>query len=179
MRTIGRFLDLSGLTVLWDRIKELLGTKADAVSGKGLSTNDYSDAEKEKVSNAVSGISVSPNTLSVTKNNGSTTDIPMGDIFGMATSGEAGLMSASDKEKLDSFEPASHYALKADIASAYVYRGSVSAMEELPQNAQNGDVYNVETDGMNYAWNGERWDSLGAPMGAQALTPEEIEQVLN
>lgn len=50
MRTIGRFLDLSGLTVLWDRIKELLGTKADAVSGKGLSTNDYSDAEKEKVS---------------------------------------------------------------------------------------------------------------------------------
>ena len=171
---------MSGLTVLWDRIKELLGTKADAVSGKGLSTNDYSDAEKEKVSNAVSGISVSPNTLSVTKNNGSTTDIPMGDIFGMATSGDAGLMSASDKEKLDSFEAASNYVLKTDIASAYVYRGSVADKEHLPAaDMQNGDVYNVETDGMNYAWNGERWDSLGATIGAQALTPEEIEQVLN
>ena len=47
-------------------------------------------------------------------------------------------------------------------STAYKYKGSVDSIEELPEDAQIGDVYNVgTTDGTNYAWNGTSWDNLG------------------
>lgn len=49
------YLDKSGLTLLISKIKTALGCKVDAVSGKGLSTNDYTSAEKQKLSGIASG----------------------------------------------------------------------------------------------------------------------------
>ena len=56
------------------------------------------------------------------------------------------------------------------IASAYVYQGSKPTIDDLPKppDVENGWVYNVETDGMNYAWNGTAWDALGPTID---LTP--------
>lgn len=56
---------------------------------------------------------------------------------------------------------ANQYAKKADLTTVYKYAGSVATKSELPTSATVGDVYNVEEDGMNYAWNGTAWDSLG------------------
>ena len=48
------------------------------------------------------------------------------------------------------------------ISSVYKYRGSVATYQDLPDtNLTIGDVYNVETDGSNYAWDGTDWDKLG------------------
>ena len=48
------------------------------------------------------------------------------------------------------------------LSTVYKYKGSVATYEELPSaNNEVGDVYNVETDGMNYAWDGTTWDKLG------------------
>lgn len=49
------YLDKSGLTLLISKIKSALGGKVDVVSGKGLSTNDYTSAEKQKLSGIASG----------------------------------------------------------------------------------------------------------------------------
>lgn len=49
------YLDKSGLTLLISKIKSALGGKVDVVSGKGLSTNDYTTAEKTKLSGIASG----------------------------------------------------------------------------------------------------------------------------
>lgn len=49
------YLDKSGLTLLISKIKTALNGKVDAVSGKGLSTNDYTSAEKQKLSGIASG----------------------------------------------------------------------------------------------------------------------------
>lgn len=49
------YLDKSGLTLLISKIKTALGGKVDVVSGKGLSTNDYTSAEKNKLSGIASG----------------------------------------------------------------------------------------------------------------------------
>lgn len=49
------YLDKSGLTLLISKIKAALGGKVDVVSGKGLSTNDYTSAEKQKLSGIASG----------------------------------------------------------------------------------------------------------------------------
>ena len=48
------------------------------------------------------------------------------------------------------------------ISSVYKYKGSVATYSDLPSSGQVvGDVYNVESDGSNYAWNGTTWDKLG------------------
>mgnify|MGYP000047819221 CR=1 FL=1 len=49
------YLDKSGLTLLISKIKTALNEKVDVVSGKGLSTNDYTSAEKQKLSGIASG----------------------------------------------------------------------------------------------------------------------------
>lgn len=55
------------------------------------------------------------------------------------------------------------------LASAYKYKGSVAEYTNLPTSDQvTGDVYNVESDGMNYAWNGSAWDALGGTVDLSA-----------
>ena len=48
------------------------------------------------------------------------------------------------------------------ISSVYKYKGTVATYDVLPTSGQIvGDVYNVESNGMNYAWTGTGWDALG------------------
>ena len=56
------FLNEQGLERLWTHITAKLGNKVDKESGKGLSTNDYTDEEKNKLA-SVSGSIESLNTL--------------------------------------------------------------------------------------------------------------------
>ena len=69
-------------------------------------------------------------------------------------------------KKLDSTTASSTYATKEElnskVASVYKVKGSVATESALPQEGNTtGDVYNVETDGMNYVWDGTQWDKLG------------------
>ena len=50
---------------------------------------------------------------------------------------------------------------KTTASKAYKYAGSVATADNLPTSANEGDVYNVEATGINYAWNGSAWDNLG------------------
>lgn len=50
----------------------------------------------------------------------------------------------------------------AKLVSALRYKGSVATEADLPEDAEIGDVYNVEDTGANYAWNGTAWDNLGS-----------------
>ena len=52
---MAKFLDTAGLTYLWGKIKTALSGKVDKVSGKGLSTNDYTTAEKNKLTGIETG----------------------------------------------------------------------------------------------------------------------------
>lgn len=45
-----KYLDLAGATYIIGKVRTLLIKKVDAVDGKGLSTNDYTTAEKNKLS---------------------------------------------------------------------------------------------------------------------------------
>lgn len=56
------------MTLLISKIKTALGGKVDAVSGKGLSTNDYTSEEKQKLSGIASGAQV--NVIESVKVNG-------------------------------------------------------------------------------------------------------------
>lgn len=57
----------------------------------------------------------------------------------------------------------------AKVASVYRFKGSVATYEDLPtEDVTTGDVWNVESDGSNYAWTGEVWDKLSETID---LTP--------
>lgn len=70
---MAKYIDENGLAHIWAKIKTLLGNKVDKVSGKGLSTNDYTTAEKTKLSGIAAGAEVNQNAYSTITVNG--TDI--------------------------------------------------------------------------------------------------------
>lgn len=55
---MAKYLDNDGLVYLWSKIKTLFAGKVDKETGKGLSTNDYTTAEKNKLSGIASGAEV-------------------------------------------------------------------------------------------------------------------------
>lgn len=67
------FLDLSGVSLLWSKIKLALADKVDKETGKGLSSNDYTSDEKTKLANVASGAQV--NVLEGIQKNGTTVNI--------------------------------------------------------------------------------------------------------
>ena len=46
------------------------------------------------------------------------------------------------------------------VSAVFKYKGSVANEAALPEDASEGDVYNVEDTGANYVWNGSSWDKL-------------------
>ena len=58
---MSKYLDNDGLLYLWQKIKNIFATqtdlsdKVDKETGKGLSTNDYTTTEKNKLSGVASG----------------------------------------------------------------------------------------------------------------------------
>lgn len=120
-------VDVSTYNTAMAQAVAALNAKVDKETGKGLSTNDYTTAEKNK---------------------------------------------------LAAFSAASNYALKSDITNMYKYKGSVATVSALPSSGQTtGDVYNVESTGMNYAWDGSAWDALGEIFTITAITNSELDTI--
>lgn len=63
--------------------------------------------------------------------------------------------------------------IKDSIGQVYIFRGTVNTVSELPTNAKIGDVYDVLDSGTNYAWTGDRWDSLGAAFDLSQYAKKE------
>lgn len=75
--------------------------------------------------------------------------------------------------------------MEAKLNSPVRYRGTVATADLLPLNPDIGDMYNIESKsiygeaGMNVAWNGVVWDTMGAPIDMSLyLTKEEAESVI-
>ena len=140
-----KYLTESGLTYFWGKLKALLNGKVNVEAGKGLSTNDYTTAEKNKLSGIAANAQV--NVLEGVKLNNS--DLPI----------------SGKKVNID----LSAYALKTDITAVMTYKGTKATVAELPvSNNKVGDVWHVTKDGVEYAWNGSEWEPLGATID---LTP--------
>lgn len=75
--------------------------------------------------------------------------------------------------------------VEAKLNSPVRYRGTVATADLLPLNPDIGDMYNIESKsvygeaGMNVAWNGVVWDTMGAPIDMSLyFTKEEAEAVI-
>ena len=137
------------------------------VSGKGLSTNDYTSTEKNKLSGIASGaqanviesVKVNGTALSVTSKavnvtvptktsqlqNDSTyvkkTEVP---TKLSALTNDLGYVTVKNVQSSINMA-LSDYALKSDISSMYKFKGSVDTYANLPNSGQTvGDSYNVK-----------------------------------
>lgn len=155
-----------------------LDTKVDKEEGKGLSSTDFTSAEKSKLArlngyvvnmadNMVSTAEFGRITYSFkneqTGVNGSTQskviEIPA------ATTSAAGLITAEGFNKLTGLPTSEEIDQKINTAVGSVYRvkGSVANYNALPaENVSIGDVYNLEDTGANYVATSTTpdWDKL-------------------
>jgi hypothetical protein len=129
------------------------------VTGKGLSTEDYTTAEQTKLAGIDAG--AEENVIeSITINSGSP------------------LTVTSKTVNID----LSAYALASDISSVYKYKGSKATYALLPTTGQEvGDVWNIEAAdaanginaGDNVAWNGTAWDVLAGTVDLSGYVQAE------
>lgn len=76
----------------------------------------------------------------------------------------------------------SNYVTKGEISAVYKAKGSVATYNDLPANAQVGDVYNVADTGKNYVWvenlidGASGWDDLA---GIIDLSPYATTEAVN
>ena len=129
------------------------------VTGKGLSTEDYTTAEQTKLAGIDAG--AEENVIeSITVNSGQP------------------LTVTGKSVNID----LSAYALASDMTSVFTYKGSVASYALLPSTDLSvGDVWNVEaadpTNGINagdnVAWNGTAWDVLAGTVDLSGYVQAE------
>lgn len=173
---MSKLLNQTGLSYFWGKIKSYvdagLNGKVTAVSGKTLTTNDLTDALKNNYDASYTHATSAhaPSTAQANVIEGIT-------VNGATMSPTNKVVNITVPTTVAALSDAGNYALKSDLTSLYKYMGSVAAVANLPTNATTGDVYNVESDGMNYAWNGTTWDSLGSSIQIEAITNAEIDDI--
>lgn len=92
------FLDDNGLLYFWLKLKNALANKVEIEIGKGLSTNDYTTVEKEKLANIAEGANnYSLPTASSTTLGG----VKIGSNLNINNGVLSAIMSSTDKNKLD------------------------------------------------------------------------------
>lgn len=207
------YLDQEGLAYYNGKIQTQMGKKVDAETGKGLSTNDFTTAEKEKLEGlstytlpataeeTLGGVKVAQTTNPVPTKTALKADAS-GTAFvdwseaPMASTTQAGLIKLGEGFNVDEdgnvtvdgdsvtagsvawadITGKPELATKGDLTSVYKYKGSVATYAALPtEDLTAGDVYNVETTGMNYAWTGTEWDDLGGSFEISTITNEQID----
>ena len=135
-----KYLDGTGLSQVWNKIKAQLATKADASALTSLT---------ERVSTAETTLNGKANTAT--------------------TLAGYGITDAYTKAEID-----------GKLGGAMHYKGQKPTFEELPSTGnQQGDVWDVQADGHNYAWNGTGWDKLSGTVDLSAYaTTEWVNQQL-
>ena len=184
-----KYVDSVGVKHLWNKADDTFIKKE---SGKGLSEQNYTAAEKEKLaelenyelpvaSNEVmGGIKVGRNLTMDANGFLNATAEPISefdweDVLNTPSTLEGyGITDAVTKTELEE--------VKTAVSKVYKYKGKVATVADLDniENPKNGDVYDVEEDGTNYAWNEteNRWDNLGTIVKIDSLSVDELDLIL-
>lgn len=205
------YLDQDGTLYLWNKLKAKFATLASPTfTGTPTAPTPTAGDDSTKIAttafvqDAVDGVAGVTYTLTQNQSDGhiltfagsdgstNTMTIPDNDTtYSDATQSVAGLMSTSDKTKLDAFSNASNYALKSDITNVYKYKGSVATESLLPSSGNEaGDVYDIVAEstygpaGQNVAWvvpsggGAGYWDPLGGIFSITSITNQWMDDNL-
>lgn len=171
---MAKYLSETGFSYFFNRIKTLFATKSAL------------DALSQRVDDVISE-GGEPNVIETIKVNGVEQAIDPADksvniLMPTAVSdltNDSGFQTANDVQN----------AIDTAVFRVYKYKGSVANVAALPASGNtDGDVYDVQDTGMNYAWNGTAWDAMGqivdtsllwAKTELVALTTAEIDAIVD
>ena len=175
------YLDKNGLLYVWQKIKTyvagLLTGKVDKVEGKGLSTNDYTTSEKEKLA----GLSnytlptASADTLGGVKvGSGLAINNGVLSATGGGTADSVDWSNVQNKPtKLSNFTNDSGYQTESQVSTAIsnaianIQGISYSIVAELPTTGEAGVIYLISNSGANqnsydeYIWITDKFEKIG------------------
>ena len=160
-----KYLDLAGARKIVQAIDGKLETKVNVETGKGLSTNDYTTAEKEALAQVVQDVA------GLTATGGQANVIETVKVDGVAL--------VPDEKKAVNID-LSKFALKSEIVNAMYWRGTVADVASLPTDAAVGDIYHVTATGGEHAWDGSAWQELGSILDlSEYSTTEQINGLIS
>lgn len=167
-----KFLDLNGLTTLWANIKKTFVAKE---SGKGLSTNDYTTAEKQKLSGIASNAEA--NVITAVKVNG-TALTPSSKAVNIDLSGYAAKTHSHTKSDIGLSNVTNDAQVKRSemgVASGVATLGTdgkvpssqlpsyvddvleFDAKTKFPTTGETGKIYVDTTTNLTYRWSGSAY----------------------
>lgn len=136
--------------------------------GKSLSTNDFTNAQKEKLEGLENyvlpqasaevaggvkigaGLSITDDGILSATGGGTADAVEWDNVVGKPEN----LLQVGDVYSKDEVD--------AKVNAVYKFKGSVVNLAALPAEGNTlGDVYNLQDTGMNVAWDGSQWDYLG------------------
>ena len=125
-------------------------TKVDKVAGKGLSTNDYTTEEKNKLAGIAAGAQVNVQS----DWNASSGDAAI--LNKPTTLAGYGITDAMTATAIET-------AINTAISAVFSYKGTKATVDALPASGNStGDVWHVTATSGEYVWNGSAWQELGS-----------------
>lgn len=180
------YVDFDNAKYLWDKAAERYVRKD---GDKGLSDENYTAEEKDKLAELENyelpaastgelggikigaGLEIDADGVVKTVVNPSI-EMDWDQIVDTPTTlAGFGITDAATKQELEE--------VREEVSKLYKYKGKVPTYADLLniQNPENGDVYDVEDTGTNYAWNADeaRWDNLGELFHIDNLTEYDLD----
>lgn len=179
---MSKLINLTRLTYFWTKAKAYIDTRLDG-KANASHTHDYAAATHNHAQTEITGLADALAGKAATSHAHAQSDITgLSDALAgkAAASHSHAYADLTGKPTIPTavaqLSDAGDYVKKTEITNAYIYKGSVATVSALPATGNTaGDVYNVEADGGNYAWNGTEWDALGGTVAIEIATEAEID----
>lgn len=138
------------LAAKMSEIDNSLNTKVVKQTGKGLSTNDYTTEEKNKLAGIAAGAQVNVQS----DWNASSGDAAI--LNKPTTLAGYGITDAMTATAIET-------AINTAISAVFSYKGTKATVDALPASGNStGDVWHVTATSGEYVWNGSAWQELGS-----------------
>lgn len=154
-----KYLDKTGLALVWEKIKNGLSGKVDKVDGKGLSSNDYTSTEKTKLANVASGAQV--NVLEGIQKNGDTVQI-VNKIANISVptktsdiTNDSGFITASDVNTAIATAVAGITSFEYEVVQSLPAEGEAGVIYLVAHSHGTGDSYD------EYIWVSNAFEKIG------------------
>lgn len=148
-------------------------SKVDKVAGKGLSTEDYTSAEKTKLSGIAEGAQVNVVTNASSTGSGAAQTMTVSKGSTNYTTYTKAALDSSLGAKADASNVYTKTEIDQKLTGAMDYKGTKATVGDLPSSGNTtGDVWHVTADGSEWAWNGSAWEELGTAVDLSGYVEE-------
>lgn len=148
-------------------------SKVDKVAGKGLSTEDYTSAEKTKLGGIAEGAQVNVVTNASSTGSGAAQTMTVSKGSTNYTTYTKAALDSSLGAKADASSVYTKTEIDQKLTGAMNYKGTKATTSALPSSGNaTGDVWHVTADGSEWAWNGSAWEELGTAIDLSGYVEE-------